>query len=92
MSEVVTLHIQFEINKKDMSSGNYNEIPNYISHVRQDNTIRMVLIWDMRDMRDTYMKGRPDIVHFTYGVYNKLWYRYPRIFVNQTLKDPYSLT
>ena len=84
MLEMLTKYEHLCVNIKNISSGNYSDIKDYMYRLRRDNTIRMVLIWVMKDIPD-------DLLHLTGGVYNKLWYWYHTPFYSYEQEDPYTL-
>ena len=78
------------IDKKDIEGGNFSKIANYMHEVVGDDTVGMVLIWDMRDLY-SLDSNNWDLVHFTYGIYNKIWYWYPDLVVSSFMRDVPSL-
>ena len=54
---------------KDLTGKDTTEMEEFVSEVRRDKTLRMVVIWSKRIYRGPFLQ-------FTDGIYNRVWYWY----------------
>ena len=86
--EMLVKHNGLCVDVKDIENGDYTLIQEYMARIRNDSSLKMIFIWDMRETEDI---SQMDLVKFTYGVYNKVWYWYPAFYIEDFKRDILSL-
>lgn len=92
--ETLVKHGDICIDVKDIRDGDYARTKQYLTKLRNDKTIKMILVWNMKKNEEfARQPGQKPLnfVEFTYHVYDKIWYWYPFLSSLDFIGDPRSV-